>query len=314
MSILVTGGAGFIGSHLIERLLSEGHTVVCVDNLNPYYDVTLKRARLARFKDRVQMYETDITDRDALEDVFKEHAFDVVYHLAAQAGVRYSLENPYVYADSNYVGTLNIFELAHRHGSPRIVFASTSSVYGDNKPPFREDMRVDTPLSIYAASKQAGELLARTYNHVHGMDITCARFFTVYGPYGRPDMALFLFTKAMLADEPIKVFNNGAMARDFTYVDDITCGLVRMMQTPKGFEIMNLGYGNPTNLEHFISILEDILGKKAQKEYMPIQMGDVPATHADITKAKKRVGYAPQTGPEEGVRRFIEWYREYYRS
>lgn len=312
MNILVTGGAGFIGSHLVGRLLDDGHDVISLDNLNSYYDPALKRARLKEVAFGVKNYRIDIADEKALEGVFQKHSFDCVYHIAAQAGVRYSLENPFVYADANYKGTLNVFELARRHGIRRVVFASSSSVYGKNKVPFRENMDVDTPVSIYAASKRAGELLAYSYAHLFGMDITCLRFFTVYGPYGRPDMSPYTFTKAILDNKPITLFNHGTMKRDFTYVDDIVEGLLAARKKPKGFEIINLGCGDPVSLRRFIRVFEDVLGKKAKIKYAPLQPGDVVATYADITKARKLLGYKPRVGIEEGIKNFVNWYGKYY--
>jgi UDP-glucuronate 4-epimerase len=315
MHVLVTGGAGFIGSHVILELIKRGDTVVTIDNVNDYYDPVLKRARLARFAGKVELIEKDIADREAIEEIFKNHSFDAVCHLAAQAGVRYSLENPYVYADANYVGTLNILEAAKRYGVPHVVQISSSSVYGTNtKMPFTEDDRVDTPISMYAASKRAGELLAHAYHHLFSMNITVIRPFTVYGPWGRPDMALFLFTEAILKGEPIKVFNRGDMKRDFTYIDDIVSGIVLAIGKPEGFQIYNIGRGAPQGLMDFIHAIEDSLGKKAELDLQPMQMGDVPATWADISKARERLGYNPQTSVKEGVENFITWYREYYKK
>lgn len=314
MHILVTGGAGFIGNHVVLELLKRGDTIVTIDNVNPYYDPTLKRARLARFEGRVEVVEKDIADTDAINELFEKHSFDAVCHLAAQAGVRYSLENPYVYADTNYVGTLNLFEAVKRYKVPHIVIASSSSVYGTNTAmPFMEEDRVDTPISIYAASKRATELLAHAYHHLFGMNITIIRPFTVYGPWGRPDMALFLFTEAMLKGEPIKVFNGGEMKRDFTYIDDTVSGFVGALQKPEGFEIYNIGRGAPEGLMDYIRAIEDALGKKAELDLQPMQPGDVPATWADVSKARTRLGYDPKTPIHDGIRRFIEWYLEYYK-
>lgn len=313
MKILVTGGAGFIGFHLVNKLLEEGNDVVCVDNMNKYYDPELKRARLELIKDKIEFYEIDIADKDKLEEVFKKHKIEQICHLAAQAGVRYSLENPFVYAESNYVGTTNILEFAKRYKIEHVVFASTSSAYGLNKKmPFKEDDRVDTPISIYAASKRACELLAFSYNHLFGLNVTCLRFFTVYGPYGRPDMALFKFTKKILSGEVIDVYNNGDMKRDFTYVGDIVSGFVKALETPKGFQIINLGHGAPVHLMDFIKIIEKELGKKAEINFMPMQPGDVKETFADTSKAKELLGYEAKVDVEEGVKKFIKWYKEYY--
>lgn len=314
MKILVTGGAGFIGSHLIEKLLEEGHDVVCVDNLTPYYDPELKKARLARFSDRITFYETDITDREALTAIFNDEEIEAVCHLAAQAGVRYSLENPFIYAETNYIGTVNVLELSKQKGIKNVVMASTSSVYGLNeKLPFSEDDRVDHPISIYAASKRACELLAFSYDHLFGLNVTCLRFFTVYGQWGRPDMALFLFTKNILEGKPIEVFGEGNMRRDFTYVSDIVEGFVAALKKPLGFEIINLGAGEPVHLMDFIRMTEKALGKKADIQFKPMQPGDVRETHSDITKAKKLLGYDPKVSIEEGIPAFVEWYRSYFR-
>lgn len=314
MKILVTGGAGFIGSHLIERLLADGHQVVSVDSMNDYYDVSLKAARLSRFKDRIAHYEMSIEDHEALARVMETEKPEAAIHLAAQAGVRYSLENPFVYGTSNVDGTLSVLEEAKRAGIRRLLIASSSSVYGETGVvPFREDDRADAPISIYAATKRADELLARTYHHLYGMEIACLRFFTVYGPYGRPDMALFSFSKKMLAGEPIDVFNNGEMKRDFTYVSDIVDGIVAALSAPLSFEIINLGYGRPVALMDFIRTLEKELGVSATLNYLPMQAGDVPVTYADTTKARELLGFSPKVGIEEGVKRFVEWYRGYYR-
>lgn len=312
MNILVTGGAGFIGSHFIKKLIGK-HEIICVDNMNEYYDVSIKQARLAEFKNKIKFYQIDIADKDALENVFKENKIDKICHFAAQAGVRYSLENPFIYADSNYIGTLNLFEFAKRYKVEHVVFASTSSIYGLNtEMPFTEDQRVDTPISIYSASKRGCELLAHTYNHLFGLNVTCLRFFTVFGPFGRPDMALFIFTKNIIEDKPINVYNNGDMMRDFTYVEDIAEGFILAMDKPMGFEIINIGAGNPTKLMDYIKYIEENLGKKAKINFMGMQPGDVKATWADISKAKKLLGYEPKVDVKTGVRRFIEWYRGYY--
>ncbi len=316
MHILVTGGAGFIGSHVIMELLKRGDTVVNIDNINEYYDPALKRARLARFKDSIEHHEVDIADKEAVEKIFKAHTFDAVCHLAAQAGVRYSIQNPFVYAQTNYVGTLTILEYAKQYQVPHIVLASTSSVCGTNtKMPFSEDDRVDTPISMYAASKRATELLAHSYCHLFDMNITVLRFFTVYGPWGRPDMALFLFTEAIINDKPIKVFNNGMMRRDFTYVDDTVSGIVAALhKTPNKFDIYHLGNGTPVPLMEYIQMIEQTLGKKAVMEMLPMQQGDVAETCADIRKAQKELGYDPKTPVQIGVPKFIEWYKEYFQK
>ncbi|MEN9920418.1 MAG: hypothetical protein RL538_311 [Candidatus Parcubacteria bacterium] len=313
MKYLVTGGAGFIGHHLVLKLLDEGHEVTVVDSVNDYYDPAIKEARLKRFPDTVDVQRIDITDREALEGIFERGNFDAVAHLAAQAGVRYSLEHPEVYVQANYVGTFNIFDLAKKYGVKKVVLASTSSVYGTStNMPFTESELAPVPMSIYAATKRATEFLGATYNHLYGMDVICLRFFTVYGPWGRPDMALFLFTDKILKGESIDVFNNGEMRRDFTYVDDIVSGFSLALEKGKGYEIFNLGNGTPVNLMDFIRVIEEELGKKADINYMPLQPGDVPETFADVSKAKNMLGYQPQTSVETGVKNFIAWYRDYY--
>lgn len=313
MTILVTGGAGFIGSHLVKRLVADGHEVVVVDNMNEYYDPALKRARLEEFKNRVTFYEVDIAHGAGLEGVFKKHTFEKICHLAAQAGVRYSLVDPFAYARSNYVGTQNVLELARRHGTPHIVFASSSSVYGASTAlPFTEDDPCDRPLSIYAASKRAGELLAYSYHSLFGMDVTPLRFFTVYGPWGRPDMALFSFTDKIMKGEPIELYNGGDMRRDFTYVDDIVDGFVRALLKPGGFQIFNLGHGVPVGLEDFVATLESALGRAAQKIKKPIQPGDMRETYASVEKAKRVLGFEANIPLDEGVTRFVAWYRSHY--
>jgi len=313
MKILVTGGAGFIGSHLILKLLDNGHEIVCIDNMNEYYDVSIKHARLNQFRERIKFYQEDIADKDALEKVFEQENIDRICHFAAQAGVRYSLENPFVYADSNYVGTLNLFELAKRHKVEHIVFASTSSIYGLNEEmPYSEDHRVDRQVSIYSASKRGCELLAHVYNHLFGLNVTCLRFFTVYGPFGRPDMALFKFTKNILEGKPIDVYNHGDMMRDFTFVHDIVDGFAAALDKPMGFEIINLGCGNPVKLMDYIHTLEEELGKKAEYNMMEMQPGDVKGTWADISKARELLGYQPKVNIKEGIKAFVDWYKAYY--
>ena len=314
MNILVTGGCGFIGSHLVKRLLKEGNNVIIVDNLNDYYDVNLKKNRLNLFKDKVKFYEIDIASKEDLERVFQENNIDKICHLAAQAGVRYSLENPFVYGDSNYIGTLNILEFAKRYKVNHIIFASTSSIYGKNtNMPFKEEDRVDGPLSIYSASKRACELLAQVYYDLFGVNTTCLRFFTVYGPWGRPDMALFKFTKNILEDKPIDVYNNGDMKRDFTYVGDIVEYFARAIDKPLGFSIINLGRGSPVHLMDFIRVIEKQLDKKAKINFMPMQPGDVKETYADTTKAKEILGFEAHTPIEEGIKNFLDWYEYYYK-
>jgi UDP-glucuronate 4-epimerase len=332
-NVLVTGAAGFIGYHLCFRLLNDGCTVTGIDNLNPYYDVNLKQARIERlipFK-RFSFVKTDISDKERLENIFKSSEFDVVVNLAAQAGVRYSLENPRAYVDANIVGFVNILECCRHSHIRHLVFASSSSVYGANtNMPFSVHHNVDHPVSLYAASKKANELMAHTYSHLFGLACTGLRFFTVYGPWGRPDMALFLFTRAILEQNPINVFNHGKMQRDFTYIDDIIEGVVRVMhRIPEpnptwngddpdpgtsyaGYKIYNIGNNNPVELMKFIRVIEDVLQQKAQKEFLELQPGDVIATYADIDDLIKDVGFKPSTPIETGIRRFVEWFKEYY--
>ncbi|OGP63108.1 MAG: capsular biosynthesis protein CpsI [Deltaproteobacteria bacterium RBG_13_49_15] len=332
-SVLVTGAAGFIGFHLCDRLCRDGWDVAGIDNLSPYYDVALKEARLAnlrRFKN-FTFIKTDLSDREEMERLFKNRGWDLVVNLAAQAGVRYSLTNPHVYADSNLVGFLNLLECCRRSNVRHLVFASSSSVYGANtKMPFSVHDNVDHPLSLYAATKKANELMAHTYSHLYALPCTGLRFFTVYGPWGRPDMALFLFTRAILEGKPIQVFNHGRMQRDFTYIDDIIEGVVRIMKaipvadpnwsakTPDPgssrapYRIYNIGNNQPVSLMDFIGAVEKALGKKAEKEFLDMQPGDVPATYADIDDLMKTVGFKPQTSLETGIRRFISWYKGFY--
>lgn len=332
MSILVTGAAGFIGFHLTRRLLNEGAQVVGFDNLNDYYDVNLKHARLKQLEnERFTFVKGDLADRQAIADLFASHSFDIVVNLAAQAGVRYSLQNPYVYIDSNISGFINILEGCRHNNVKHLVYASSSSVYGANtKMPFSVHDNVDHPVSLYAATKKANELMAHTYSHLYGLPTTGLRFFTVYGPWGRPDMALFLFTKAILEGRPIDVFNNGRMQRDFTYIDDIIEGVYRVMHklpepnptwsgdTPDPgtsrapYKIYNIGNNNPVELMHFIEVLEKSLGKKAEKNFLPIQAGDVPATYADVDDLMKDVGFKPATSVEDGISKFVGWYRSYF--
>ena len=331
--IMVTGAAGFIGFHLALRLLADGSEVFGVDNMNPYYDVTLKEGRLNLLKkySNFRFLQADLADRDAIEKLFAEHTFAVVVNLAAQAGVRYSLTNPRAYADSNLVGFLNILEGCRQTQVKHLVFASSSSVYGANtRMPFSVHDNVDHPLSLYAATKKANELMAHSYSSLYRLPCTGLRFFTVYGPWGRPDMALFLFTKAILENRPINVFNNGHMKRDFTYIDDIIEGIVRVMdRVPKGnpdwhgdspdpssslspYKLYNIGNNNPVLLLDFIKTLEEQLGKTAVKHFLPMQPGDVPETKADIDDLMKDVGFKPATPITEGIKRFVGWYREYY--
>jgi UDP-glucuronate 4-epimerase len=334
MKILVTGSAGFIGSALTLRLLERGDEVVGFDNLNDYYDVNLKRARLARLQAQPGFTEVHahLEDRGALTETFMRYRPQRVVNLAAQAGVRYSLQNPHAYVDSNLVGFVNILEACRHHGVEHLVYASTSSVYGANtRMPFSVHDNVDHPLSLYAATKKANELMAHTYSHLYGLPTTGLRFFTVYGPWGRPDMALFLFTRAILAGEPIDVFNYGCHRRDFTYVDDIVEGVIRVLDqvatpnsgwsseapdpatSPAPYRLYNIGSHRPVELMRYIEVLEECLGRTAIKNLLPMQLGDVPDTYADVAALIQDVGYQPATPIEEGVARFVAWYREYYR-
>jgi UDP-glucuronate 4-epimerase len=333
-NILITGAAGFIGHGLAQRLLAEGRRVVGLDNLNDYYDVQLKRDRLANLQkfDTFRHAAFDMADREQMAALFAEERFDAVVNLAAQAGVRYSLINPHSYVDTNLVGFVNILEGCRHSGVKHLVYASSSSVYGANtKMPFSVHDNVDHPVSLYAASKKANELMAHTYSHLFNIPTTGLRFFTVYGPWGRPDMALFLFTKAILEDRPIDVFNNGNMERDFTYIDDIVEGVVRVIDhvaapnpawsgdAPDAatsycpWRVYNIGNNNKEKLMRYIEVLEECLGKKAQKNFLPMQPGDVPATYADVTDLVETVGFQPATSIESGVCRFVEWYRQYYK-
>ena len=333
MRVLVTGAAGFIGSHLSERLLARGDEVLGYDNLNAYYDPALKEARLARLtpQDGFSFVRASLEDRAALEAAFDDFRPQRVVNLAAQAGVRYSLENPHAYIESNIVGFLNILEACRHRGIEHLVYASSSSVYGANrKLPFAVEDSVDHPVSMYAATKKANELMAHTYSHLFGLPTTGLRFFTVYGPWGRPDMALFLFTKKILAGEPIDVFNHGHHTRDFTYVDDIVEGVIRTLDRVPGpdpaydplaptpasslapYRVYNIGNHQPVQLLRYIEVLEDCLGRKAEKRLLPMQPGDVPDTEADVEALRRDTGYSPATPIETGVRRFVEWYRAFY--
>ncbi len=333
MKVLVTGAAGFIGMHCIERLLARGDQVVGIDNLNDYYDVTLKESRLARIADHAafRFHRVSIEDKEAMAGIFAEEKPDRVIHLAAQAGVRYSLENPHAYIDANLQGFMNILEGCRHNDVAHLAYASSSSVYGGNaQMPFSEHHSVDHPVSLYAATKKANELMAHTYSHLYGLPTTGLRFFTVYGPWGRPDMALFLFTDAIRNGRPIDVFNQGAMVRDFTYIDDIVEGVIRVLDktaTPDPdfdpmnpdpgtstapFRVFNIGNGNPTPLMDYIGALEDALGMTAEKNMMPMQPGDVPATSADTSELRDWVGFAPNTDVRDGVQRFVDWYIGYY--
>ncbi|MDR2583787.1 MAG: NAD-dependent epimerase/dehydratase family protein [Fibromonadaceae bacterium] len=314
MNILVTGVAGFIGNAVSIALLQRGDKVVGLDNMNNYYSVELKEARLKRLDSEI--YRIDICDKQKLMEVFRDNKIDAVVHLAAQAGVRYSLENPQAYIDSNITGTLNIFECCKDFGVKNIVFASSSSVYGDNaKIPFSTEDRTDNPVSLYAATKKSCELMAHTYSHLFGLNITGLRYFTVYGPWGRPDMAPMLFAKNILEGKPIKVFNNGNMKRDFTYIEDIVNGTISCLnhdtQDLRINRIFNIGRGEPVDLMRFIEILENGLGKKAIKEFLPMQAGDVPVTWADTSALEKATGYRPKISLETGIKHFAEWYLEF---
>jgi UDP-glucuronate 4-epimerase len=334
MKILVTGAAGFIGMTTSLRLLARGDKVVGLDNLNDYYEVSLKENRLKRLtcQPGFRFVKLDVADRPGMEKLFAEEKFDKVIHLAAQAGVRYSLQNPHAYVDSNIVGFVNILEGCRHNAVKHLVYASSSSVYGGNtRMPFSEHDSVDHPVSLYAATKKANELMAHTYSHLYGLPTTGLRFFTVYGPWGRPDMALFLFTKAILEGRPIDVFNYGKMQRDFTYVDDIVEGVIRVTDriaepnpaylsdeadpatSNVPYRVFNIGNHNPVPLMDFIGAIEEALGRTAEKNLLPLQDGDVPATYADTALLDEWVGFAPATSVKEGVGRFIAWYRDYYK-
>ncbi len=347
--ILVTGAAGFIGFHLVNRLLHEGWEVVGLDNINHYYDPMLKFNRLkacgiepeklkvnkpvsSSLHKNYRFIQADITDRNTINTLFHKESFDLVCHLAAQAGVRYSLENPHSYTDSNITGFLNILEAVRHHHTSHLVYASSSSVYGLNAQlPLSEHAGVDHPVSLYAATKRSNELMAHTYSHLFGIPTTGLRFFTVYGPWGRPDMALFLFTRAILNDEPVVLYNHGDMLRDFTYVDDIVEGVLRVLSSPQKrepggqsgsltdpavstapFRIYNIGNANPVQLEAFVDAIEARLGKKARREYMPLQPGDVVKTFSDVSDLKTDFDYKPQIDVKEGIGRFIDWYLNYF--
>ncbi len=333
MKVLVTGSAGFIGAAVCERLLARGDDIIGVDNLDPYYDVELKKARLARLTNRDNFLEVrvDIADGDAVAGVFSKNRPERVVNLAAQAGVRYSLENPHAYVNTNLVGFTNILEGCRHNGVEHLVYASSSSVYGANtKLPFSVHDNVDHPVSLYAASKKSNELMAHCYSHLYALPATGLRFFTVYGPWGRPDMALFLFTRKILAGEPIDVFNHGNHRRDFTYVDDIAEGVVRVLDQPAvpdpewngnspdpatssaPHRLYNIGNNNWVELGRYIEVLEECLGRKAEKNLLPLQPGDVPDTYADIDDLVYDFGYRPNTSVEVGVRRFVDWYKDYY--
>ena len=336
MSILVTGAAGFIGFHLCKRLLEEGNEIVGIDNLNSYYDVELKKSRLQELSKvsnkNFHFYRKNIEDKNEIDKIFDEWDFDTILHLAAQAGVRYSIENPHSYINSNLVGFCNILENCRKSKINNFIYASSSSVYGGNKDlPFREDQNVDHPVSLYAATKKANELMAHTYSHLYNIPTIGLRFFTVYGPWGRPDMALFLFTKAILENSPIKVFNHGKMIRDFTYIDDIVESLIRLTKKPATpeknlsnitpspskswapYRIFNIGNSNPTPLMEFIKTIENNLGLEAKKEFIEMQPGDVPITSSDTSSLEDWIGYKPSTSVNDGISKFIKWYKNFYR-
>jgi len=332
--VLVTGAAGFIGFHVAKRLLCDGHDVVGLDNMNAYYDPSLKEARRAELakSNRLRFVKLDLADRDAMGSLFKESRFPYVVHLAAQAGVRYSLVDPFAYVDSNLTGFATILEGCRHNGTRHLLYASSSSVYGSNtKMPFSVHDNVDHPLSLYGASKKANELMAHAYAHLFGLPMTGLRFFTVYGPWGRPDMAVWIFAKSIIAGEPIKLFNNGNMRRDFTYIDDVVESVVRLVDRPPAanpsfsgaspdpgsssapWRVYNIGNNKPVELLEIVRLLEEAIGKKAKRELLPMQPGDVPATYADVDDLMRDVNFRPSTPIAEGIARFVEWYRAYQR-
>jgi UDP-glucuronate 4-epimerase len=314
-TILVTGAAGFIGFHVASALLQRGKRVIGIDNLNPYYEVSLKEARLQQILQyrTFAFYREDISSLEALEEIFSHHHIERVCHLAAQAGVRHSIQNPFVYEQSNVKGFLNLLEMARKFPVANFVYASSSSVYGGNtKLPFSIEDSVDTPISLYAATKRANELMAYTYSHLYDIPLTGLRYFTVYGPWGRPDMALFLFTKAILEGRPIDIYNFGNMKRDFTYISDIVEGTISALDRPFQYALFNLGNSKNVELMELISIIEEELDRKAEKNYLPLQPGDVPETYADIEKAREMLNFNPKTSIRKGVKEFIAWYRDYY--
>ena len=313
MKILVTGGAGFIGSATTKRLIAEGHDVVVIDNFNSYYDVQLKHDRITALIPNVQVENIDITDKQALDSLCKKHSFDAVCHFAAQAGVRYSVDVPEVYVTTNVLGTQTLLEVMKDNGITQMVYASTSSAYGTTtEVPFQETVPADRPVSVYAATKRAGELLAHSYCEQYGMQVTCLRFFTVYGPWSRPDMAMLKFAQKITAGDPIDIYNHGDLRRDFTYIDDIVNGFVLALKKPMGYEVINIGNGSPVQLMDFIDVLEKNLGVEAKKNMLPMQQGDVYETYASTSKAHELLGFHPQTDFKEGVAQFAEWYKEYY--
>ncbi len=313
-NILVTGAAGFIGFHTVKALIKRGDKVIAVDNLSPYYDVNLKKARLNKIRNKIKFYKLDIAEKEKLKKVFNNNKIDKICHLGAQAGVRHSLKNPFEYERTNILGTLNIFELMKEFKIKDIIYASSSSVYGGNKKvPFSEKDNVDKPVSLYAATKRANELMAYTYHNLYGFNCTGLRYFTVYGPFGRPDMALFKFTKNIIENKPIEVYNYGNMKRDFTFITDIVKGTISAIDKAYAYEIFNLGNAKSVKLTYFIECIEKAVGKKAEKKLLPMQPGDVTLTYADIRKAKKKLGYNPNVKIEEGVKKFVKWYKDYYK-
>jgi UDP-glucuronate 4-epimerase len=309
------GAAGFIGAWTAKALTERGHRVVGVDNFTPYYDVELKRARVKALIPNVPLHTVDLADQAALTQTLNPYRFDQICHLGAQAGVRYSLQNPQAYESANNLGTLNVLEWARHHNTTSVVYASSSSVYGGNtKIPFSESDPVDRPVSLYAATKRYNELMAHTYHHLYGIHCTGLRFFTVYGPWGRPDMAYFSFAKNISEGRPIDVYNHGQMKRDFTFISDIVDGILSALDKDHAYDIFNLGHTHPVELSHFIACLEESIGRKAVKNYLPIQPGDVPATWADGEKSKKMLGFDPQVSIEDGIKMFVEWYRPYHQK
>lgn len=321
MRVLITGAAGFIGMHTAIKLLNEGCEVIGIDNLNDYYELRLKEHRLKLLSnfERFHFIKADLSDKEAIHSIFQKNNFQIVIHLGAQAGVRHSIDNPYLYAESNLLGTLTILEGCRNTNVEHLVFASSSSIYGQStKTPFSEADKTDSPVSFYAATKKSNELMAHSYSHLYGIPMTGLRFFTVYGPYGRPDMAPWLFTEAIINNKPIKVFNHGKMQRDFTYIDDIVEGIYRILSKPPfkssespAFRICNIGNNNPVKLERFINAIEASCGKTAVRIDMPMQPGDVPTTFADTANLEKLINYRPKTSIEEGIRNFVEWYIKY---
>jgi len=315
MRILITGGAGFIGSATAKKLIDRGNEVVIIDNFNDYYDPSLKHDRIKKFLKgyKFKLYTGDIRDKKLVDKIFQKEKIDKVVHLAAMAGVRYSLENPIIYADVNILGSIDLLEASVRHKIKNFVFASSSSVYGNNKKlPFSETDNVDQPMAMYAATKRADELMAYVYNHLYKLNITALRFFTVYGPWGRPDMALFKFTKSILEGKTIDVYNYGKMTRNFTYIGDIVSGIITVLDKCRGYDIVNIGGDREEKLTRYIEVIEKNIGKKAKKNLMPMQAGDVPATIADIRKLRK-LGWHPTTRIDTGIKNFVDWYKKYYR-